>query len=256
MAWLMRITEDRWLSEVFGYGAFKVDVDDALGGKVDACVVRDALRDFAVGQARAFCYARVETQAIEVVRGLGMAGMYVVDVNVTLTLNPRSTATPGGAWVQTAPWCCVEPMRPEQQQDVIDIAYTSFRYSRFHLDPLVPRETANIVKREWTRDCALGKRGKELLVASRAGRPVGFLAVNHSEVAGKPAAVIDLMCVREDCRRLGGGMALVGAFIERHKDQCDHLRVGTQAANVPSIRLYEKLGFSVSGTSYLLHMHV
>jgi hypothetical protein len=31
--------------------------------------------------------------------------------------------------------------------------------------------------------------------------------------------------------------------------------VGTQAANPDSLRLYENLGFRVSGASYVLHLH-
>ena len=33
------------------------------------------------------------------------------------------------------------------------------------------------------------------------------------------------------------------------------LRVGTQAANVPSVRLYEPLGFSLASAAYVLHLH-
>jgi hypothetical protein len=32
--------------------------------------------------------------------------------------------------------------------------------------------------------------------------------------------------------------------------------VGTQAANIPSLRLYESFGFRVCETAYVLHAHV
>jgi RimJ/RimL family protein N-acetyltransferase len=32
--------------------------------------------------------------------------------------------------------------------------------------------------------------------------------------------------------------------------------VGTQIANLPSIRLYEKLGFSLVKSAYVMHRHV
>ena len=42
---------------------------------------------------------------------------------------------------------------------------------------------------------------------------------------------------------------------ESHAD-ADMLRVGTQVANLPSISLYEKCGFHVAETTYVLHAHV
>jgi hypothetical protein len=48
----------------------------------------------------------------------------------------------------------------------------------------------------------------------------------------------------------------VSFFVDEYAPQCDVLQVGTQAANVPSMRLYEKASFSVVKTSYVMHMHV
>ena len=33
------------------------------------------------------------------------------------------------------------------------------------------------------------------------------------------------------------------------------VRVGTQIANIPSLRLYESLGFRIADTHYVLHYH-
>ena len=53
----------------------------------------------------------------------------------------------------------------------------------------------------------------------------------------------------------GVGAALVSAFVQRHGPLATELRTGTQIANVPSLRLYERLGFSISSASYVLHLH-
>jgi ribosomal protein S18 acetylase RimI-like enzyme len=54
----------------------------------------------------------------------------------------------------------------------------------------------------------------------------------------------------------GVGQALVGFFIDTYRDQNDFLLVGTQIANLPSIHLYQKLGFSLIKSAYVMHLHV
>jgi len=56
----------------------------------------------------------------------------------------------------------------------LDIAESAFVYSRFHLDPLVPKELANRVKREWIANYVRRQRGERLLVAEVDGNPWVF----------------------------------------------------------------------------------
>jgi ribosomal protein S18 acetylase RimI-like enzyme len=138
----------------------------------------------------------------------------------------------------------------------VEIAGTCFRYSRFHLDPRVPREIADRIKREWIRNYATKRRGERLLVASLEGRPAGFLAVLASESGGQRIRTIDLVGVAAWAQRRGVGRALVEAFIAASRGVCDVMQVGTQAANIPSMRLYETTGFCMSRSQYVLHGHV
>jgi ribosomal protein S18 acetylase RimI-like enzyme len=80
---------------------------------------------------------------------------------------------------------------------------------------------------------------------------VGFLAALVSE----RNAVIDLVGVDKQYQRRRVGAALTQAFIDHYRPSASSLQVGTQVANVPSMRLYERLGFSISKTQYVLHLH-
>src|SRR5690606_27530818 len=111
------------------------------------------------------------------------------------------------------------------------LAAAELRTSRFHMDPRIDAADADRVKREWARNCVLGGRGEEVLVARAGDRPAGFLAV----LAAGDDRVIDLIAVSADHRRAGVGRALVAAFAARHAGARE-LRVGTQAANVDSLR--------------------
>ena len=145
--------------------------------------------------------------------------------------------------------------RPEDRAKVARIAGSVFRYSRFHLDPLVPAGVADAIKSSWAGNYFDGKRGDGMVVAEEDGKVIGFLQLLR---APQDRLIIDLIGV--DPARQGHGlgreMILHGA---RHGigDSWIPARiiVGTQAANTPSVRLYESLGLRLSSAQYVAHHH-
>ena len=216
---------DPWLAEVLGRPVYAVDhpVGDAPPG---------------------FYYAKVPVHEVERVREHTEDGFSVVDVNVTLVREPGTDPPPAPV--------SVGPARPDQHGALLGIAESCFRYSRFHLDPRIPDELADRVKREWVRSYLERRRGVELLAAVDEGSPVGFLAVLERD----GARLIDLVGVSAEAQGRGFGSALVAAFVARHAADGRRLLVGTQIANVPSLRLYSAHGFSVDSSAYVLHRHV
>jgi dTDP-4-amino-4,6-dideoxy-D-galactose acyltransferase len=234
------VQPDAWLSEVMSRPAFRVAATTADG--LEALV-----REHAARQAAAFYYTKVPAASVAVVRALHAAGFYTVDVNVTLEL----ARAPQGL-SETA--VTVRPFEPPDLDPVLEVAATAFRFARFQLDPLVPAEVSARIKREWARNACLGKRGDRVFVGVLDGAPVGFLAALL--VDGGRTAVIDLVGVsdRHQGRHVGG--ALVAAFVAQYRASCSSLLVGTQVANIPSLRLYQRMGFVVARSEYVLHKHV
>lgn len=242
----MTIERDGWLSEVLGYDAFRVCVRD---GRKE--VASDLLHASLVETRlpRAFYYAKVPTQQVEIVHFLETLGFRVVDVNVTLSRRPEESRQAYRGPVT------IQDIEPAHYQQVLDIAARCFVYSRFHLDPHIAQATAHAIKRAWVQSYLEKKRGERLLVGLLHGRPVGFLAVLAATPAGEPCRVIDLIGVDPLCQGRGVGRALVSCFVEQYAGVCPSVRVGTQAANVPSLRLYGSLNFQVQETAYVLHAH-
>lgn len=240
----MLIADDSWLSGVMQRPAFRVDlpeIDEAAPATLAAHAAR------CVGGPRPFFFAKIETERVDKVQLLGRAGFAVVDVNVTFDLaaprEDRPLRVDVGECTSAA------------EAAVLDIAGSCFRFTRFHLDPEVGTEVAHAVKREWVRSYAAKKRGDRLFVAYADGHPAGFLAALVTELGGTRTAVIDLVGVGTDMQKKGVGESLVNRFINHYRSSCEALLVGTQVANTPSIRLYEKLGFSLRKSQYVLHKH-
>lgn len=213
---------------------------------VHAC---EALRQAAAAESRAMFFAKLGAGDIEALRRLSALGFYVVDTPVTLTTN-------GTQLLPDVQGVTVEDARPEMAAALLAIAGSAFRYSRFHLDPCVSVDLAHRIKREWVASYLNGNRGAALLAALVDGRPAGFLAVIDQNVGGRRTRIIDLVGVAPDCQGRGVGTALTSYFVKTFARQFDLLQVGTQAANVPSIRMYLKCGFVPSSTGYVAHMHV
>jgi len=251
----MKIVEDRFFVEIFGHEVFKVEINPGEPvPKGQGLSLILGLRAHLAQQSRAFYYVKVDTEQIEALRQLGAVGFYPVEVNVTFGLDTRSGRLP--LVHQGTGDGKIAPVGAGQHEEVLEIAGTTFHYSRFHLDPLIPEAVANRIKREWISNYLKGKRGEKLWVASAGGRSTGFLAVLASTSGGKEVRSIDLIGVGRDFQRRGIGLALTRFFIEHYWDRCQFLQVGTQIANLPSLRLYQKAGFQVAKTAYVMHLHV
>ena len=228
----MPIAADGWLAERFGHPVWTVR--DAPATEV--------LEHAAGHPGRALYQAKVETGDLATVLELNVAGLVPVNVNTLLAREPGGSAPepPDGVQVRE-----IEPTDTE----LADVAGRSFSRTRFHLDPRVPDEVADRIKRDWVVSYLEGARGETAYVALRDGRPVGFLLV----LATDTERVIDLMGVAPQERGGGVGAALAGRFVAESANRCQIVRVGTQAANPGSTRFYEARGFRAAGAVYDMH---
>lgn len=235
----MKLAEDRWLAERLRRPAYTVrEVDD----------LRTPLPQ-PLGPG--FYQARVPGARVDVVRALAKWGFYVTNAGLTMACSPQTAQLPAvvkGVQLRDA--------IPNRDAALLEIAESTFHSSRFHLDPEVPGDVANRIKRDWVAAYLRGERGEQLIVALVDGSPAGFLAVIATEADGRPVRVIDLIGVIETQRRIGVGGALVRRFLEQSKPLCDEVQVGTQAANTSATSFYGRLGFRAVSMAYDLHLHV
>ncbi len=238
---LTKVREDSWLSERMGRPVFRIEPSETDSLAVD---IGDPL-------SGGFYYAKLDVQDVDSVRGLTKLGLYVVDVAVTFRMAlpvPARVPEPGEQVI-------VRGVPPSNSDEVARIAGSCFRYSRFHLDPEIPKEVADRIKHDWVRSYLDGKRGECLLEAVIDDRPVGFLAVLACRDDRGQGRVIDLVGVDTAFQGRGIGSRLVAHFVDAYQGACDYLEVGTQIANIPSLGLYQAAGFSVAGAKYVMHAH-
>jgi ribosomal protein S18 acetylase RimI-like enzyme len=227
---------------VIGRAAYRLRADakwraeEGAGGPWKAALRREEV----------FVYTRVPVQAVPVCETLAAHGFRLVDT--TLTFEKTVGDTP-----PSAPACTVRAARKADAGAVVALAGSSFSASRFHADPRFPDRLAVRIKARWAESYFAGRRGEQMGVACLGGRLVGFVLILHLPGG---LQVIDLIAVEASARRRGVGQALVGyAEAEAAARGARLLRVGTQAGNVPSARLYEGCGFRFASAAHLYHFH-
>jgi GNAT superfamily N-acetyltransferase len=236
----VEINEDDWLSERFGHPVFTLT---GLESGVDL----DSLRRHTNGQAVASYQAKVPSGDVGLAHELCSAGFRVVCTAVTLR-RPAAAPPPEPASGEPP----VRPLDPRLDSGLPERVAGAFRTTRFHLDPVIPDAVAHRIKRDWADAYVAGTRGESALTVELDGRSAGLLGV----VAQEQTRTIDLLAVSPDAQGRGAGRALIRRFCEDSRDCSDALEVGTQAANEPAIRRYERLGFETARTAYDLHLHL
>lgn len=235
--WALEARDDIWLSRHIGRPALLLNI----GKDADDRKLRQRLSAEAV-----FATAKVPAENVAALRFLEEAGCRVVDVNMTYAINVEDLPGRAAGRARLA--------RPEDRAGVEDVAGHAFRYTRFHLDNVIPLSLAHRIKRIWAGNYFAGGRGTALLVAEDAEGICGFLQV----LERGDAAVIDLVAVAPRAAGRGHGSALISVLAKTSLTNGQLPRriiVGSQAANIPATRFYENQGFRLEAAAYVLHHH-
>lgn len=230
-----RLEKDPWLSGVLERPAWRVT--EASGGA--------SLAELKAGGSQ-FATARLPATDTQGAGELEAFGFRIVDAALTFDID-----------VVRAPERDVHVRfaRAGDAAAVEAIAGSGFRFSRFHLDPAIPEALAHRIKAAWAGNWFRGARGDGMVVAEDSGRVAGFLLLLWGR---DHRLVIDLIAVDSASRGRGLAGAMIGFTARNGTGDARRpagLLVGTQAANVPSVRLYESLGFRLRDSQFVLHHH-
>ena len=187
---------------------------------------------------KAFIDAKVPVDDTATLLALQAAGFRVMDVNVQLERPACVLARTGAARDATA----------IDREAVMGLAAEAFVYDRFHRDPAIGHDAAARLKAEWAGNYFSGNRGDRMIVAEHDGLVCGFLQLL---TAADGQMVIDLIAVAGQSRGRGCAQAMIALAAAADRP----MRVGTQIANLPSLALYEKLGFRIASAAFVLHLH-
>jgi len=235
---------DQWLTQVLKYDVYCLQINEGFilkaGDKtsMEYELLTNLLLD------RVFIYTKVSLEATASIIFLESLGFNLVDTNITLSKRFVQESTLIGN-------CSLRLAVQEDREQVVELARRNFAHSRFHLDNLLTLEIANTIKAEWAGNYFTGNRGDTMVVAIADEIIAGFFLLIFG---ADNSLIIDLIAVDEAYRRRGIARDLI-AFGESQYHEFDKIRVGTQLANVASLKLYEGMGFKIESSQYTFHYH-
>jgi len=233
--------KDEWLSEQIAKSVYQLKVNDLLEDNFaqdwkvfKKCHIKENY----------FVFSKISTTSVNMWQCLEKANFKLIDTNVKFELH-------GNISFERKQQKDIEICfaKKKHQQAAGEIARDNFIYSRFHLDPLINNNIASQIKENWVKNYFSGKRGDEMILALLNDKPVGFLQL----IIKDRELLIDLIGVDKEIQSKG----LASAMIKYAEENINHtgIKVGTQIGNLPSIKLYQKLGFVFTGSDYVFHYH-
>lgn len=127
-------------------------------------------------------------------------------------------------------------------ESIVDLSQGLFDQTRYALDPWMPPGAADRVVAAWVRNNLQGRADRTWL-AKVDGEAAGFLSSLWRPEQGH--AVIDLIAVDRRFQGKGLGRALTLAMVSHYFGTAPKITVGTQAANLSALSLYQAAGFRV-----------
>lgn len=233
------LSHDAWLSAAMQRDCFRLNLDPDPPAETDVGAALDRLPSRPV-----FVDAKIPVERPDLCAIVEARGFHLVDTNLTLRRQARRPNRP-------TPESRIRIARREDRPAVEAVARAAFVCSRFHLDPALPAALADEVKARWAGNYFDGGRGNQMIVAERNGTIAGFLQLIRGADGD---LVIDLIAVSPADRGRGLAGAMI-TFAEAELDAVTSLTVGTQLANLPSLRLYQGDGFRVVDARYVFHFH-
>jgi len=190
-------------------------------------------------------YIRVNEIDIPVIHALETSGFLTIESLLTFYC-------PKEIKVKALSGCDIVDYQDKYLTSLRDIASRNFKYSRFHADPRVSKERADLSRAEWVTNACNG-RAEKVFVAKKRGKAVGFVAC-RSELnpKGGRTGIIDLIAVDSNFQRQGIASDLMKAASKYYHRKNLGLTVGTQAKNIPSVNLYTRLGFQLTRSELTL----
>ena len=237
------IIQDEWLGKILKKKVYKLVIDENFIIKIKDKKSKEYNELFEIiNKKNVFVYSKIPSTSIEQVEFLENLGFNLIDTNIIFEKEVFSQNKKYQYEIRFA--------IKNDEKKVKELSKKSFRFSRFHLDEKIPNKLANEIKYKWVENFFKGNRGDNMVVAIIDNNIVGFLLI----IKKNESIIIDLIALDEKYHGKQIAEEMI-KFTENNFKRIDKIIVGTQIANIPSIRFYEKCGFRVIKSNYVFHYH-
>lgn len=218
-----------WDSRFFGYGVGRIRTDGTNEAEIDAQL--DRLRKQKCRLVYVFSPRPLQLQ--------GFKTLLVDRKRSYILSSPRHKPV-------ELPVVQARTASPE----LYDLACQAGEYSRFRVDPDIPKEYGMRLYHQWLDNSLSGQFADFVLTCECDGKPIGLVTAG---IKG-PELSIGLIATDRAFRCRGIGGSLIQTIINMAADRGLDVEVTTQADNLDACRFYERHGFRTSSQDFVYHI--
>ena len=212
--------------------------------------VFETMKSEATSQNLDVIFSRVGLHQFRIIQSLEKAGAILTDVLLTFYINVKD----GIELVAPSSSGEVVEANSRSAPELMEVARQIFKTDRFHADPNLPKNKSDEFYAKWVLN-SLNRFDDKILVAKKGDEILGFVTCKIQRVSNDyNYGVIDLIGVKNEHANKGIGFLLVAKALEWFLNFTKSVYVGTQAINLPAVRLYERTGFGQVYVESALHL--
>lgn len=224
---------DEWLGSRFAMPVYRLDCSNLGRGTSDWDLLISLMAK------PGFIYTKLSVEDVLTCERVGQLGFRLIETSLQFNKSILKT-TDSQSGIRFA--------KSTDRVAIRKIASESFKFTRFHSDDRISRTLADKIKADWAEGFFSGERGEHLVVAEVEGQQIGFLQL----LVRATTLIIDLIAVSQEHQGKGIAKAMI-RFAENNIDDIGEIKVGTQVTNIPSVRMYESIGFKLCRADYVYH---
>jgi len=249
---IILLQESEWDSKHFGLRVSKVRL--MLFNRDVNISLRRLLIRHAIDVAKPkLIIARIPLHDIQTIHALELEGGLLTDILLTFH-RKLSVVSISQAFPRRIKNIEVTETDGFHGKQIAEISREVFTMNHFFFDPYLPKEKCLELYSRWALNC-LREASNINLIAKLNGKVIGFISCRVNNVGlGYSYGIIDLIGVKKEYQGMGVGSLLLHEALKRISRYTPIVYVGTQASNIPAVRMYERFGFKLVFTEATLHI--
>lgn len=237
-----------WDTETFGFGVSDLRPCYAKNTVFDACLLEDALTDYASNQQVALITTSISSDEHAASFLLQQANFRFIDLSLRVHYESCNPAAP----LNHLPALSVFPAAAEDIDTLVDMAGNSFQHGRYHQDNQICRSLADQRYRDWIRRCLHPDNAQEILTVKTGNSICGFSIVELKKDQG----YLHLHAIDSQWRGKKFGYAMIIQSLNYlYQSGAKSVDTKISASNLGAVNMHSRLNGHFTAADYLLHWH-
>ena len=167
--------KDNWATNILGINSYISKKNEGF----DEYQIKDFNNNL---DQDAFLTLKVSTKNINDILLLQKLGFKVVDTLIQYSINPKYFNANYHKKIDKSEFL-IEPAVSNEKEDIANLAYKEFKFSRFHLDPFFSDSLASKLKYSWVMNYFNGNRGNNWIsCANKSNQDVSTSTYSNKQI--------------------------------------------------------------------------